>query len=218
MEIREKHVTTRDELQQENTAEPINKPAALQQRSRKRNILVFSIVTAVNIGLIILLATQLFTPATKSPAADGQGTIPSPLIGKAAPDFTLQSLADGKQLRLSDLKGKMVILNFWGSWCAPCQQEAPALQKAWQERLQQKGVVLLGIDVYEDSSAAHAFIKKYGISYQNVQDTLNGNVGQDYGIRGYPETFFISADGKVLARYGPFTEETLDIALKKFGL
>src|SRR2546423_6397859 len=102
-------------------------------RSRKRSIITFVVVSLLNVGLLILLWTQLLTPRSGPPQANSSSTIgfvSSPLLGKTAPDFTL-SVLNGNQakLHLTSLKGKVVMLNFWASWCQPCQQEAPALQR-----------------------------------------------------------------------------------------
>ncbi|GHO43708.1 TlpA family protein disulfide reductase [Ktedonospora formicarum] len=194
---------------------------AMEGRKRRRRIITFSVVTVINIALLALLFTQLLTPASgaKNTASSNTttGAMTSPLIGKTAPDFTLSSLSDGKTVHLSDFKGKPVLLNFWASWCEPCQAEAPLLSKTWQQ-VQSKGVVMLGVDSNEPSSDAHKFLQKYGLSYTNVQDTLNGDTGVNYGIRGYPETFFIDASGKVVARYGPLDTKGLQSELKKLGI
>lgn len=193
----------------------------MEARKKRRRIITFSVVTVINIALLVLLFTQLFTPtsgAQQTPSNNATvGEMASPLIGKDAPNFKLSSLSDGKTVQLSDFKGKPVLLNFWASWCEPCQAEAPLLSKTWAQ-LQAKGVVMLGVDANESSSDAHAFLEKYGLTYTNVQDTLNGNVGSLYGIRGYPETFFIDASGKVVARYGPLNEQGLQSELKKLNI
>jgi cytochrome c biogenesis protein CcmG/thiol:disulfide interchange protein DsbE len=188
----------------------LNGPETLQKRSRKRNITIFVIVCLLNVGLLVLLWTQLMTPrATHSPDDPSLvGEVPSPLVGKAAPDFNLPILGgNGTQAHLADLKGKAVILNFWGSWCEPCQKEAPLLQQTWT-RIQSQEAVMLGIDIPESSDSAPLnFIHQYGITYTNVKDTVQGSTGLDYGITGQPETFFIDRNGIVVAHwFGPLTE------------
>jgi cytochrome c biogenesis protein CcmG/thiol:disulfide interchange protein DsbE len=184
----------------------------VKQRSRKRNIVVFSIVTVINIGLLVLLWTQLLTPkttsATHSPddTAISAGDVSSPLIGKTAPDFTLSVIngtQQGQKISLSDFKGKPVIVNFWASWCEPCQQETPLLQQQWVNSLRAKGVVLIGIDGGEPSSDGVKFLQKYGVTYTNVADSvgIGSSVGDTFGITARPETYFIDPDGKVVARW-----------------
>jgi cytochrome c biogenesis protein CcmG, thiol:disulfide interchange protein DsbE len=194
-------------------------PEIVQKRSRKRNKSIFVVVCLLNIGLLVLLWTQLTTPrATHSPDDPSLvGEVSGPLIGKAAPDFTLAVL-NGKstQLHLADFKGKPVILNFWGSWCAPCQQEAAFLQKTWT-RIQPQGAVMIGIDIPESSeSAPLGFLHQYGITYPNVKDTIQGSTGLDYGTTGQPETFFINRDGIVVSHWlGALTEESMRSELAK---
>ena len=192
---------------------PVQEPEILQKRSRKRNITIFVVVCLLNVGLLVLLWTQLMTPReTHSPTHSPDdpslvGEVSSPLIGKSAPNFTLPTLSSTEaQVSLADLKGKAVVLNFWASWCQPCQQEAAFLQQTWT-RIQSQKVVMLGIDTPESSQNALNFIHQYGITYTNVKDTVQGSTGLDYGTTGQPETFFIDRNGIVVARWiGPLTE------------
>jgi cytochrome c biogenesis protein CcmG/thiol:disulfide interchange protein DsbE len=137
-------------------------------------------------------------------------------VGNAAPDFSLPVLnGTGTQVHLADLKGKAVILNFWGSWCEPCKQEAPFLQQTWT-KIQPQGAIMLGIDAPESSENALKFIHQYGITYTNVKDTIQGSTGLDYGITGQPETFFIDRNGTVIAHwFGPLTEDGMRSELAK---
>jgi cytochrome c biogenesis protein CcmG, thiol:disulfide interchange protein DsbE len=181
-----------------------------QKRSRKRNITIFVVVCLLNVGLLVLLWTQLMTPrATHSPDDPSLvGEVSSPLVGNTAPDFTLPILnGNGANVHLASLKGKPVILNFWGSWCEPCQQEAPFLQQTWTH-IQSQGAVMIGIDIPESSDSAPLnFIHQYGITYTNVKDTIQDSTGLDYGTTGQPETFFINRNGIVVSHwFGPLTE------------
>ncbi len=127
--------------------------------------------------------------------------------GYPAPDFTF-TLLDGKELTLSDLKGKAVVLNFWASWCPPCRAEARALERVWQAH-KDRGVVFLGVDIQDTEQDARAFIKEFGITYPNGQDATT-EIATSYGITGIPETFFITRDGKVARHWiGPIEEKQL---------
>ena len=166
-----------------------------QKRSRKRSILIFSIVSVVNIGLLALLWTQLLIPAP-SGSTHNAG---DPLIGQAAPNFTLPALNEktGQQISLADFKGKAVVINFWSSTCEPCKDEMPLLETQW-ERVQQQGVVFLGIDVEDTTSDGLAFIKDHGATYASVIDSSGGTL-VSYGVTYTPETIFVDRTGKVIS-------------------
>jgi cytochrome c biogenesis protein CcmG/thiol:disulfide interchange protein DsbE len=121
-------------------------------------------------------------------------------IGKPAPNFTVTTF-DGEELSLSDLKGQVVVVNFWASWCAPCHDEAPELQYI-HETYQNAGVVLVGI-TYAESNIQNSidFIERYGITYINAPDR-GTRISKQYGITGVPETFIIDREGN-LSQYYP---------------
>ena len=122
---------------------------------------------------------------------------------RAAPDFTLPDLRGGKDIALADLRGQVVIVNFWGSWCPPCREEAPVLA-AFAREYADDGVTVIGIDVWEkDWNDGRAFLEEFRVDYPNVYDA-RGRVTIDYGVSGVPETFFIGPDGQLLGKYtGP---------------
>jgi cytochrome c biogenesis protein CcmG/thiol:disulfide interchange protein DsbE len=124
--------------------------------------------------------------------------IPSPLIGRLAPPFTLR-LMDGSEVKLADLRGKVVFLNFWASWCPPCRAEARLLEAAWQ-RHRAEDVVFLGVNMQDQEAAAREFIREFGITYPNGIDRGN-RIAIDYGIWGIPETFFLDRDGRITYKH-----------------
>jgi cytochrome c biogenesis protein CcmG/thiol:disulfide interchange protein DsbE len=124
--------------------------------------------------------------------------ISTPLMGNQAPPFTV-TLFDGKQLSLADLRGKVVFLNFWASWCPPCRAEARDLEAAWK-RYKDQNVVFLGIDIQDTEKAALAFLKEFEITYPNGRDA-SGKVSIDYGVWGIPETFFIDPEGRITYKH-----------------
>jgi cytochrome c biogenesis protein CcmG/thiol:disulfide interchange protein DsbE len=111
-----------------------------------------------------------------------------------APDFTMTTY-DGQEYRLSDLRGKVVIVNFWASWCIPCHDEAPALQRVY-ERYKDRGVEMLGVAYTDTDTNALAFIDKYDMTYPTGPDT-GTRISDRYNIIGVPETFVIDQQGNI---------------------
>ncbi len=123
--------------------------------------------------------------------------IPSPLVRRPAPTFTL-SLFEGTTVRLSDYRGKAVVLNFWASWCIPCREEAPLLEAAWQA-LKDRDVLFLGVNIQDTEPAAKAFLREFSVTFPNGHDA-EGKIAIDYGVYGIPETFFIDRQGRITAK------------------
>jgi cytochrome c biogenesis protein CcmG, thiol:disulfide interchange protein DsbE len=112
-------------------------------------------------------------------------------IGQAAPDFSVQD-SDHK-IALSQFRGDVVVLNFWATWCPPCQQETPSLVSL-QDRTRAKGVVVLGVSIDVDDEAYHRFLKQHGINFVTVRDP-DQKVSDIYGTHGWPETYIIDRQG-----------------------
>jgi cytochrome c biogenesis protein CcmG/thiol:disulfide interchange protein DsbE len=127
----------------------------------------------------------------------------------AAPDFTLEQLDGSGDLSLASLRGKTVVLNFWASWCGPCKEETPLLQKGF-ERWRGKDVVFVGIDVKDFRGDARDFVARYGVTYPNVYDGKGSTVGR-YGVTGFPETFFVDAEGRVRHRIAGPVDDAAEI-------
>jgi peroxiredoxin len=144
--------------------------------------------------------TQTLAPPSNMPVA--------PYAGNAAPDFTLPQL-NGEPLTLSDFRGKPAIVNFWASWCPPCQKELPALQNAYTVYGDKIGFV--AVDVKEDAGTVTTFIENMNLSFPIVLDS-NGDISNVlYEVRGIPTTIFVDANGVVTARHvGPLDEATID--------
>jgi len=135
------------------------------------------------------------------------------------PDFTLPGLA-GKKLSLRDFRGKIILVNFWASWCAPCREEMPAMERLYQE-FKDRGFVVLAIDTKDKRKDALAFIKELKLTYPVVFDDA-GEVGLLYGAWGLPTTYLIGRQGEGLARmwgpaewYGPGARELIRALLKE---
>ena len=126
----------------------------------------------------------------------------------AAPALTLKRLDGAAESSLADHRGKVVVLNFWASWCAPCRDEAPLLQR-WHRRIESQGGTVLGVDALDATDDARAFTRRYGITYPNLRDPSGENL-KPFGVSGYPETFVLDRDGRIAALVrGPVTEEFL---------
>lgn len=131
----------------------------------------------------------------------------APLVGGLAPDFTL-SLFEGGRLRLSDLRGKVVVVNFWASWCTACREESPVLEWTWRT-YRAHGFVLVGVNIWDRRADALRMMVEFGKTYPNGPDSA-GRILQEYGVTGVPETFFIDRHGRIARkRLGPVTRELM---------
>ena len=173
-------------------------PAAASSRGRTI-VLVVGLVIIGSLMLVSLLGMR-------------QANIPRPEVGRPAPAFSVP-LFDGGDVTLADLRGKPAVVNFWASWCIPCVDEAPELEKTWQA-YKDRGVAFLGIDYVDTEPKAREFMQRHGITYPNGPD-LGSRISYDYRIKGVPETFVIDKDGVVrFVKIGPTTADELRSVLE----
>jgi cytochrome c biogenesis protein CcmG/thiol:disulfide interchange protein DsbE len=124
-------------------------------------------------------------------------------VGQRTPDFTLTTF-EGEQLSLADLKGKVILINFWASWCKPCEAEAADLETAWRYYEPRGDVVFLGVDWTDTEPAAKAYLEKFDITYPNGPD-LGTRISQSFRITGVPETYIVDRKGDLAyVKISPF--------------
>jgi cytochrome c biogenesis protein CcmG, thiol:disulfide interchange protein DsbE len=157
----------------------------------------------VLIGLVIIGAVWFATADTADPALPGVGETNRP-----APDISMPTL-DGGAVRLSDYRGKVVLVNFWGTWCEPCKEETPALEASYQ-KLKDQGLVILGVNLRRqepDEQAIRAFLDQYRVSYTTALD-VDGEAARLFQISPIPTSYFIDPAGNIrYIRVGTLTQE-----------
>ncbi|MCL4247706.1 MAG: TlpA family protein disulfide reductase [Anaerolineae bacterium] len=171
-------LNTIDETSQSNATEEMTQP---QKRGMSFGS-IFLIAAIVLVGVVI--AVQLARQSAGQPTSG------------VAPDFSLTTF-DGQELRLSDLRGKVVFINFWASWCGPCRDEAPELRAAWEQYQVRDDVIFIGIAYADRDERSLEFLDEFGITYPNGPD-LGTRISDMYAIRGVPESFVIGKDGKIV--------------------
>jgi cytochrome c biogenesis protein CcmG/thiol:disulfide interchange protein DsbE len=173
---------------------------------RRRALLV---AQGAAIGLVVLLFGLLVWKLVRSSGGDlaaaaDRGEKPR------APAFVLPRLDRAGRLALSSLHGKAVVLNFWASWCLPCKDEAPFLEQVWRDR-RADGLVVLGLDAKDFRGDARAFARRYALTFPLVYDGP-GNTLSGYGVTGFPETYVLDRDGRVVRAFVGSVDSTADHA------
>jgi cytochrome c-type biogenesis protein CcmF len=193
-------------------------PAAREAREPTRAARRWPVGATVGmaVGVLTLIAavvamwggdpTAIARPETANPETESR-----PPRGQPAPDFTL-GLLDGSTLTLSELRGQVTVINFWATWCPPCEDEMPDLQTAWAE-YQADGVTFVGIAYDDETAAVQEMIARFNVTYPQGMD-VNGDIAAAYGITGVPETFIVDQRGNVTEIYiGPVSADELRRAL-----
>ena len=150
-------------------------------------------VIGVVVALVALLAYGL---ASNEPDRDIEEALQQG-EREEAPSLELPRLSGTGVESLDDYRGRVVVLNFWASWCEPCREESPLLQR-WHERIEERGATVLGVDAFDEIGRARAFVDEYGLTYPMLRDG-EGSTRESFGILGFPETFVIDREGRIAA-------------------
>jgi thiol-disulfide isomerase/thioredoxin len=178
----------------------------------KRNLMI--------VGVLVVVITAMLVAGkylARQQAGSDAGLSAGDVKGQVAPDFALKTL-DGKTLRLSDLKGKAVLLNFWATWCSPCKIEMPWFVDL-QKQYGPQGLQIVGVALQSELPDIKKFTQQIGVNYPIVIG--NDDVGNRYGgIQGLPTTFYVGRDGKLVTRYFGLVshreiEQSIQAALKQ---
>jgi len=188
-------------------------------KSKRAPIIVLGIGLLVGLaaGMALFGGLSRWWPSSVVPAGTPGTPAPAPVAGAPAPDFTLTDTS-GKSITLSSLKGQVVLINFWATWCEPCQREMPAIQHEFETR-RDSGFVVLAVDAAETGPRIEADIRnfgsKYGVTFPLLLDP--GIVVNDlYRVRGYPTSFFVNRAGVIAAEHvGELTGKQLSDTLAK---
>lgn len=175
-----------------------------------RSMLVFAGTSLASAGLLVLMAVRLVVAGNAVSSAPA-----SPLIGHQAPNFSIVTWNGAQQttVRLTAFKGRPVVVNFWGSWCEPCQEEQPVLNAAWQ-KYRASGIQFIGIAYHDQQAPGAAFLRQQGVAYPAGAATAD-TVSTDYAVTGAPETVFIGRNGIVIDKFiGPIDDGSLDKKLQ----
>ena len=169
------------------------------------------VIVAVSVPVLALLAILAWASITSGPARGGlavnDDTIELSVDAEAAPEFNLSQVGAG-EISSEQLLGRVVMLDFWASWCPPCRDEAPVLAQIYGE-YRDKGVEFIGVNLWDNAGDAELFLQQEGHQYPNGIDE-EGKIAIRYGVRGIPEKFFIDRDGLIVRKFsGPMDADRL---------
>jgi cytochrome c biogenesis protein CcmG/thiol:disulfide interchange protein DsbE len=172
-----------------------------------RGLLVLAAQTWAITGIGVLAGLLLWHVTHEAPA---------PQVGQRAPLFSLQRLSGDGTVSLASLRGKVVVLNFFASYCDPCKREAPALEKVWRD-YRSRGVVVLGIDTDDNSNDARTFVSAHGVTYPAVGGASVGLAAR-YGTANLPTTYVLNRDGRVVGGeiLGPVSDQPFADDLSRY--
>ena len=196
--------------------ERVESPLPPQQTSTSnRRWVIFGLVLIPLAAFVALMAWGIATPSnvrTNSAVNNEPGVITT--VANEAPDFSLEPLGERAPIVLSDLRGKVVLVDFWSSWCPPCRAEAADLASVYKE-YEGQPVEFIGIAMWDNEGDAIQHLERYGVTYLNGVDP-RGAVALDYGVRGIPEKYFVDQQGIIVRTFtGPMSPELLRTTLNE---
>ena len=164
-------------------------------------------IAVVSLGVVALIGLLIYGVKATGPGhtlddAIARGERP------AAPAVVLPELEGGSTAALADYRGRVVVLNYWASWCTPCRQESPLLER-WHKRISARGGTVLGVDSLDVTADARAFIRRFRLTYPMLRDR-DGDTQKRFGVTGYPETLVVDRRGRIAAlQRGPVDDAFL---------
>lgn len=175
------------------SAVPATQAGPLQRRSPVWRLLLPALALGAGIAILLLLPSQPGTGAATGADLAGSPQ-PIPRTGAPAPDFQVMSL-EGKPVSLQDYRGKVVLVNFWATWCIPCRSELPDLSQAYREH-QDHGFVVLAVNVKEGEEQVRRFLEEIPVPFPVLMDT-DGKITNRFAVTALPTSFFVDADGVI---------------------
>jgi cytochrome c biogenesis protein CcmG/thiol:disulfide interchange protein DsbE len=197
-------------------AERVESPPSPQRApASTRRWVIFGLVLIPVAAFVALMAWGIATPnnvRTNSAVNNEPGVVKA--VADEAPDFSLEPLGDGAPIVLSDLRGKVVLVDFWSSWCPPCRAEAADLASVYKE-YEGQPVEFIGVAMWDNEGDAIQHLERYGVTYLNGVDP-RGAVALDYGVRGIPEKYFVNQQGIIVRTFtGPMSPDLLRTTLNE---
>ena len=178
------------------------------------------LAAALSVAVVVIIVLAIGWAAARGGSRSGvlgtaEGRAVAVAVDVPAPDFELPVIGHpGSTIALSSLKGQVIVLNFWASWCLPCRDEAPGLREAWERSRGQQRVRFLGVNELDDEAGARAFQREFHMTYPSVFDP-SASLAADYGFFGLPATYVIDAQGVMRYRFtGSVTDSALADAVR----
>jgi peroxiredoxin len=194
----------------------MNERVPALERPIIRGLIAAAILAAMFGALALLQAFDDDGSATEELTSRGALDDAAPVRGEPAPDFELRTV-DGDLLTLSELRGRVVWINFWATWCRPCRRELPDIEKLYDEK-RDAGLEVLAVNYDETADAARDYFDEVGIDLPMLLDS-EGSVYDQYRLQGLPDSFFVDRDGNIAAiQYGFLTEDRMRELLADLGL